>query len=103
MDRPQLQGGARFDVAPGMTIPSESAPAGSPDKAFRRGEIWRFIARPIAANQRVAGQRKPARSSPGRGPPSLCVARARRPAEIFGNFWKSLEIFGNLWKSLEVF
>jgi hypothetical protein len=39
--------GPRVNVAPGMTIPSESAPAGSRDKAFRCGKIWQFISRPI--------------------------------------------------------
>jgi hypothetical protein len=79
-----------------MTIPSESAPAGSPDKSFRWGDIWQFISRPIAANQRVAGQRKPAGRSP---------AAARHPSASpgLGGRRKFLEISGSLWKSFEIF
>jgi hypothetical protein len=54
-------------------------------KPPRRQEATRFgrAAEPIAAT----------------GPPSLRVAHARMPAEIFGNFWQSLEGSGRFLES----
>jgi hypothetical protein len=58
----QKEAGAGLCGAPPSSAPRAAAPrAASPDKSFRGGNIWKFIFRPIEANQRVAGKMKPAR------------------------------------------
>jgi hypothetical protein len=71
---------------------SRSAPAASPDKSFRCGNIWKYISRRIEGNQRVAGKWKPRAVSgaPPSGSPRGAAPGAASPDRSFR--------FGNIWK-----